>query len=205
MLPDPEQMTWLDANQNEIMKKICLVGGHSLANLYRRGRGIPYPMIVYNLARKLKVECQPTEPVETIESRIVLKVCQNIFSKLTAEQRQELIEKAEEDARRLGKSVKGELAGFATLGVGQLSGFGVYLLGSTVLGYVSTLLGLGLGFTAFATLSSYIALLIGPLGWSALGLGTILKLGAPNYKKLLPTVIVIAVYRHESSGLEGER
>jgi hypothetical protein len=69
------------------------------------------------------------------------------------------------------------------------------MLGSTVLGAINGALGLGLGFGAFTGLASLISTVIGPLGWTALGLFTVLKLGSPNYKKLLPAVVFIATQR----------
>jgi hypothetical protein len=77
----------------------------------------------------------------------------------------------------------------------QISGFGVYLLGSTVLGAINGALGLGLGFGAFTGLSSLISTVIGPIGWASLGVSALMKLAAPNYKKLLPVVIFIAAAR----------
>jgi hypothetical protein len=52
-----------------------------------------------------------------------------------------------------------------------------------------------LTFGAFTGLSSLISTVIGPVGWAALGLATFIKLGAPNYKKLLPIIILIATQR----------
>lgn len=98
---------------------------------------------------------------------------------------------AAEHGERYGK----EVMGFAALGAAQLSGFGVYMLGSTLLGAINSAFGLGLGFGAFTGLSSLVSLVIGPIGWAALGLFTVLKLGAPNYKKLLPVIILIATQR----------
>ncbi|HSM87230.1 MAG TPA: hypothetical protein VLT16_13815, partial [Candidatus Limnocylindrales bacterium] len=78
-------------------------------------------------------------------------------------------------------------------------GFGVYMLGSTLLGAINGALGLGLGFGAFTGLSSLISGIIGPPGWAALGLFTVFRLGSPNYKKLLPIVILIAIYRNDGA------
>jgi uncharacterized protein YaaW (UPF0174 family) len=71
------------------------------------------------------------------------------------------------------------------------------MLASTLLGAINGALGLGLGFVAFAGLSSFISTVIGPPGWAALGVLAVFKLGRPNYKKLLPVVILIALYRHD--------
>lgn len=196
--PEEEQLVWLDNHRLALMKEISLVGGHSVVNLLRGGQGVPYTTLVYGLAQKLGVVCQPTELVDSIEAKIVAKVWQNITTTMTPEQREKLEREAEEQAKKLGKSIKGELGALGTLGAAQLSGFGVYMLGSTMLGAINTALGLGLGFGAFAGLSQAIAVVIGPVGWTAMGLVAIAKLGAPNYKKLLPVVILISSYRERS-------
>lgn len=197
-MPEAAQLVWLDSHRLALMKEISLVGGHSVANLLRGGQGVTYTTLVYGLAQKLNVVCQPTEPVDSIEARIVAKVWQNVTTKMTPEQRKKLEREAEEQAKKLGKSIKGELGALGTLGAAQLSGFGVYMLGSTMLGAINAALGLGLGFGAFAGLSQAIAVVIGPVGWTTMGLVAIAKLGAPNYKKLLPVVILISSYREQS-------
>lgn len=126
------------------------------------------------------------------------------MAKFTPSQVEELKNRAQQIAETYGKSLGGEVTGFAALTAAQMSGFGVYMLGSTVLGAINGALGLGLSFGAFTGLSSLIATVTGPIGWTALGLFAVLKLGAPNYKKILPVVIFVASQRSliEGSGVE---
>lgn len=124
-LTEPERLAWLDSHRLAVMSEISLVGGHSVANLLRGGRGVPYTTLVYGLAQKLQVDCQPTETVESMEAKIVAKIWQNITSKMTPEQRKELERNAEAQARKLGRSIKGEMGSLGALGAAQLSGFGV--------------------------------------------------------------------------------
>jgi uncharacterized protein YaaW (UPF0174 family) len=86
-------------------------------------------------------------------------------------------------ASKHGKQFNKELSGLTALGAAQLSGFGVYVLGSTLLGAINGALGLGLGFGVFMGLSSLISVIIGPVGWAAFSLLAVAKLGGPNYKK----------------------
>jgi hypothetical protein len=79
------------------------------------------------------------------------------------------------------------------------------MLGSTLLGAMNGTLGLGLGFGAFTGLSSIISTVIGPIGWAFLGLVTVVKMGAPNYKKILPAVIVIVINRPRENGAVRKR
>jgi hypothetical protein len=142
--------------------------------------------------------------LEQVERSLIVKIWNDAVAKLTPSQVEELKGRARQIAETYGKSLGGEMTGFAALTAAQMSGFGVYMLGSTVLGAINGALGLGLGFGAFTGLSSLISTVIGPIGWAALGLFAVLKLGAPNYKKVLPVVIFIAAQRSliEGSGFE---
>ena len=151
--------------------------------------------IVIDIAEKLNASYRTNDSTAAIEQSIIRKVWNDTVARMTPEQRQELLAQTEALAAKYGVGLGKELAGFATLTVAQMSGFGVYLLGSTLLGAINGALGLGLGFGAFTGLSSLISTVIGPVGWAALGLFTVLKLGRPNYKKLLPAIILIATAR----------
>ncbi|HZU29855.1 MAG TPA: hypothetical protein VFB79_01995, partial [Candidatus Angelobacter sp.] len=137
-----EQHTWLDTHRVEIMKKISAVGGHSLINLFR-GAGIQYREIVANVGSKLGLDYDTTAPIEQLEGKILSKIWNNLVATLTPEQRRELEAKAEQEANKFGRTFKGELTGFGALGAAQLSGFGIYILGSTLLGTINGVLGLG--------------------------------------------------------------
>jgi hypothetical protein len=126
---------------------------------------------------------------------LIVKVWNDAVAKFTPTQVEELKNRTQQIAETYGKSLGGEVAGFAALTAAQMSGFGVYMLGSTILGAINGALGLGLSFGAFTGLSSLIATVTGPIGWAALGMFAVLKLGAPNYKKILPVVIFIAAQR----------
>ena len=199
---DPDvQSSWLNQHRLEVEDEFCSVGSSTF------GITKDYPEIVRDLAEKLSVSCLGTADVATFERAILTKVWNDAVGRLTPEQVARLRSEAEQLAAKHGTSLGKEVTGFAALGAAQLSGFGVYLLGSTVLGAINGALGLGLGFGAFTGLSSLISIVIGPIGWAALGLTAIVKLGAPNFKKVLPVVILIAINRQliSESEMEGAR
>jgi hypothetical protein len=123
------------------------------------------------------------------------KILSDTRKRLTKDQWNEILSAAESVARQHGKTLARETTGFGLLAAAQMSGFGVYMLGSTLLGAINGALGLGLGFGAFTGLSSAISAIIGPIGWGVLGLFAAFKLAAPNYKKILPVVITVVMYR----------
>ena len=86
---------------------------------------------------------------------------------------------------------------FALLTAAQVSGFGVYLLASTTLSTLSGIIGVTLPFAAYSSLSSAIAVIIGPVGWIGAGLFTLWKINDVNYNKIIPAVIYISWLREK--------
>jgi hypothetical protein len=79
--------------------------------------------------------------------------------------------------------------------VANLAGFGFYVAASSVLGALSSAAGIVLPFAVYTGMSSALALLIGPVGWGAIAVWTLFKVGAPNYRRTLPGVVAIAAAR----------
>ena len=94
---------------------------------------------------------------------------------------------------------KGQGGVLAALAAAQLSGFGVYLAASTAVGAITGILGIALPFPFYVGMAKAIAVIIGPIGWAALGIAAFYKLGSPNMKKLLPAVLFIAAERNSPS------
>lgn len=186
---DEEALFWLKQNSAAVEREITRLGSWSF------GEDKSYDEIVRDLAKKMGVSTKPADTLEEVERSLIVKIWNDAVSKLTPEQTEELKERAQQIASDYGKSLGKEMTGFAALTAAQMSGFGIYMLGSTLLGAVNGALGLGLGFGVFTGLSSLISTVIGPIGWAAVGMFAIVKLGAPNYKKLLPAVIFIAAQR----------
>lgn len=184
-----EQARYFDTHRLQIEDEVCSVGSWTF------GETKPYAEIVHGLAEHMNVACPAGATTSAIELSIATKLWNDTLKRLSPEETAELKAKAAELAAKYGKELGKEMTGFAALTAAQLSGFGVYLLGSTLLGALNGALGLGLSFGAFTGLSSLISTVIGPVGWAALGLATVIKLGAPNYKKILPVVILIATQR----------
>lgn len=188
-LSPAKQEHWLDSNRSRLEDEFCSVGSWSFLATET------YDEIVCDLAQKIGVLPAPGADVREIETAIVTKLWNDAMEKMTPEQLAAIREELEDLASKHGKSLGMEFSSFAALSAAQMSGFGVYLFGSTVLGAINGALGLGLSFGAFTGLSSMISIIVGPVGWAALGLAAIMKLGAPNYKKILPVVILVAKSR----------
>ena len=76
-----------------------------------------------------------------------------------------------------GKGLAGLSTSAALLVVGNLGGFATFTLMSSVLSVLS----LGtLGFGAYTAASSLLSMVLGPVGWTILGLYGVVKLGGPS-------------------------
>lgn len=194
-LPEARRIQWLDAHRQDLEDTFRWVGSSVF------GKRKTYREIVIDTAEKIGAHYHRPSDTPAVERAIVQKLWNDAVARMTPEQRAEFHAAMEKLAAQYGKDLGKEVSGLAALGVAQLSGFGVYMAGSTLLGALNSALGLGLGFGAFTGLSSLISVIIGPLGWVTLGLITLVKLGAPNYKKVLPVILLIATWRGQCATL----
>ena len=165
-----------------------------------------YREIVVQAAKKLDVQHLPHETVAEIEVRIARKVFETVWEKMTPEQRQQMEEELKRTAQQFDKggALLGSASIFGALTAAQLSGFGVYLLASTSLGALTATLGVTLPFAVYTTMSSAIAVIIGPAGWIGMALLAIWKLTGPNYKRLIPAILYVAMLRSKQANREEE-
>lgn len=101
------------------------------------------------------------------------------------------LEKLAEEAGVSNPSLRGQVATLGAMSAAQASGFGVYLFATTALGTLTSALGVTLPFLVYTGLTKLIAIVIGPVGWSALGFSVFWKLSGPNWKRILPASMYI--------------
>ncbi|KIA89589.1 hypothetical protein [Kaistella jeonii] len=101
------------------------------------------------------------------EKELYLKLFQNEFEKLSQEDKQKIIEELEKAG--LNKDQISSLSGITAISIAQLSGFGIYMLASTTLGAITSMLGLTLPFAVYTGMSSAISFIIGPVGFLVMG------------------------------------
>lgn len=101
------------------------------------------------------------------ERELYLKLFQNEFEKLSQEEKDKIIE--ELGKAGLDKNQIASLSGIGALGAAQLSGFGIYMLASSTVGAITSLLGITLPFALYTGMSSAISFVIGPVGFLVMG------------------------------------
>lgn len=144
--------------------------------------------------------------VQELEAFLVEKLFVQAIHSMGPHERHRFLEssidigKLAEDAGVKNASLKGQYATLGALSAAQASGFGVYLLATTTLGALTSLLGITLPFAVYTGLTSLLAVAIGPVGWSVLGFSAFWKLTGPNWKRLFPALVYIVSVRHKPQG-----
>lgn len=135
---------------------------------------------------------------QEIETAVVIKLFQKMLKQLSPEQQQKLVREMQKD--RDDPHVEPLLVTGGVMTLAQMSGFGVYLMASTVLGGLSHALGITLPFAIYLGMSQTIAFILGPIGWAALSVGILFTINQPNWNRLILAVVYISLLRY--SGLE---
>lgn len=157
---------------------------------------LSYKSILYKIIDKLKIQNEFNSEGD-IEKAIAAKVLKDVLSKMTEQQKAEIEKKIIEIASKEKGIIYKSGTVFASLTAAQVSGFGVFLLASTSLSFLSGAIGLTLPFVAYTTLSSAIGIIIGPVGWIGMGLFTLWKINDVNYNKIIPAVIYMSLLREK--------
>jgi uncharacterized protein YaaW (UPF0174 family) len=131
---------------------------------------------------------------QEIETAVVAKLFQNMLKQLSPRQQQQLVVEMKRDSDDL--RLEHLLLSSGVMAVAKMSGFGVYLLASTVLGGLTNALGITLPFAIYVGMSQTIAFILGPVGWAALAGGILFTLNQPNWNRLTLAVVYISMLRH---------
>lgn len=131
---------------------------------------------------------------DEIETAVVAKVFQDMFDQLPPEQQEQVVWEMERKSD--DPSLEGLLLTGGAMAATKASGFGVYLMASTVLGGLTSTLGITLPFAVYMGMSQMIALALGPVGWLALFGGVAFMANQPNWQRLTLAVICISMIRH---------
>lgn len=135
---------------------------------------LSYSEILKKIANHFNIEIKTPFDLKKIEEDIfIFKINEN-FKNLPEEEQK----KIQEEFLKLSQSLTIDstqlkaLATIGTLTAANLSGFGMYLMASTVVGGVSGALGITLPFAFYTGMSSFLSFITGPIGWT-IGLGAL--------------------------------
>ncbi|QCE40229.1 hypothetical protein [Psychroserpens sp. NJDZ02] len=146
---------------NEKLSKILLpVGGFLQTPLN-------YNQFVEKIATANNEKIDFSLGIASAEKELYLKLFQQEFEKLTEEEKDNINKELEKAG--LDKTQIKSLSGISALGAAQLSGFGIYLLASSTLGAITSIIGITLPFAFYTGMSSVISFVIGPVGFLVMG------------------------------------
>ena len=149
----------LELLENKISKLLLPVGGILQS-------GLDYPEFMRRIAKKRDIILPVTGTILEKEKFLFQEISKQNLENMPVDQReklqQELLLKAKE--KGLSSSEIASITTLAGIGAAQLSGFGIYLLASSTLGAISSVVGVGLPFAFYTGMSSAISFVIGPVG-----------------------------------------
>lgn len=130
------------------------------------------------------------EVAERMEKELLGSLFAKIFDNMSPAQRDEFLAEVGKRYPDAGKSVGGLATATGAMVLANLGGFSTYMAMSSLL---STLSFGALGFGVYATSSSILSVVLGPVGWAALGAAAVHHLGKPDENKLLRSVAALAM------------
>ncbi|MDZ5455659.1 YaaW family protein [Azohydromonas lata] len=188
------QSNALSENINVLAKEIQDFGGNTIMNFFR-GKGVPYPEIVEDVASHFKVKADKTESTESLETKILLAVAVKAMEKMSPTEQRDFASKIS------GGRVVGAGPGVidALQAAVVAGGYGTYMLAAAVAnGAAEQLLGRGLVLAANGALMRGIGAFAGPIGWAVTVIWALFDLASPAYRVTVPCVLQIAYLRQRS-------
>jgi len=153
-----------DTNSEEIIKK--------LSKILLPAKGlwqdpINYRSFMGKIAVKNNLSIIAHKNIPDLEKNLYLNLFKTEYQKLSDIEKEQMA--VEMEKAGLDRNQIATLGGLSALGAAQLSGFGIYVLASSTVGAISSVLGITLPFAVYTGMSSAISFVIGPLGFLVMG------------------------------------
>lgn len=183
----PDHLKYVD----EISAELQLFGGNTIANQIR-GYGVYYAEICRDVAKRLKVNFNETASVENIEFKILIKVLDDAYDKMSDEEKEALLNELGVAYSKIPPTLPLLVIQTAI----QTSGFLAYQIAVIIANAVAkAVLGRGLTLAANSVLTRGLGVLAGPIGIVVVVLLTAISLAGPAYRVTIPSVIQVALIR----------
>lgn len=177
-----------------ITQEVELFGGNSIANVWRGGKGVPYPEVLRDVADQQKVNYNKETADEEIEIQVLLKILEKSMEKMTPAERDELMR--ELSGGTLNMYAPATMV--ALIGMVKLGGFASYRIALVVANTLARqITGKGLKLAVNASIARLIGGFAGPIGWALSGLWAAYDIASPAYRVTVPAVVMIAYMRQK--------
>ncbi|MGB3492876.1 MAG: hypothetical protein WBA57_09120 [Elainellaceae cyanobacterium] len=159
-----------------------------------------WKQIVTDVADHIRIDWQATLegrswrelPTQDIENAVVKALFSDLMAHLSPQQQRQVVLQMKGSTQNT--QLDALLSTGGVMAAARMSGFGVYIMASTVLGGLTHAVGMTLPFSSYLGMSQAIALVLGPVGWVALA-GGMLHSHQSHWEKLTRAVAYVAVIR----------
>ena len=178
-----------------IMEEFGRLAGNKIANRIRKGLGISYDKALKDTMKHLNVHSKWREKTVAKESALITRWTQMAMESMSETERQELLNEMQTKAKQIGE----KFAGPGAVGVTGLAiasaGFTPYLMATTALSSITSVVGVTLPFAAYTTLTTAMSMLAGPVGLVGVA-GWVAAISArPDPERVRVAVLCIAGIR----------
>lgn len=174
-----------------IAGELCRYGGNTFMNLIRGG-GVEYKEVLTDVCKKLKVNFNKQSSVEVIEMNLLQKIFLSSLEEMSSFELEALMKEMDLPVQNYSKQAMMAVIQMAI----RRGGFAGYKIAVIVANAIAkALLGRGLSIAANASLTRWMSIFAGPIGWAVTVLWTAIDIAGPAYRVTIPTVIQIAYMR----------
>jgi len=178
----------------EVISEFQCYGGNTIANIARKGRGVPYREILEDVCSIYKIKYDKRIETESLENLLMLRIVEHSLDKMNSVQRKELLNTLNTKSTDLSK----QAVTTAIQAAIKISGFASYRLSAIVANaIVKQITGKGIAFVGNQIMTKSISVLSGPVGWAITSLWTLYDISGPAYRVTVPAVLEIAYLRQK--------
>jgi hypothetical protein len=185
-----------NTSSSKLIERLCSLSQSILDKaLFAQPR---YEDVIKTVCSKLSLP-RPELPYQG-EQSIAVYCFKEMYQKLSPSQQKEYENALRQQAKslkHLNPSLTPSMISVGAIIAGRMSGFGVYLAASTLVGSITSTIGVTLPFVFYTTMSSAISIFLGPIGWAVAGAMVIDALFPPKVSKVTQGIILIASLRAE--------
>lgn len=184
----------------DIAEELQLYGGNTFMNILR-GHGVEYRELLIDVCKKMDVNFNSKASVEMIEYNLLQKILLDSLDNMSTEDMKKLLDEMNIPNQGFGKQ-----AFIAALQMAiKRGGFSSYKMAVIVANAVSrALLGRGLTIASNATLTRWLSILSGPIGWTVTAIWTAIDIAGPAYRVTIPAVVQVAYMRIKMNSETGD-
>ncbi len=174
-----------------IAEELQCYGGNTLANIFRRGKGVLYAEILNDVCDNLKVSYDKMDDVYQKELNLLITILKNILDKMSLQQRSQVVEDLEIKVTSLTtQSIIDAIQ--AAIEQNKLVSYKLSLLMANAI--AEAIQGKGINLAINAGLARVISVFFGPV---VMGAWAAHDIAGPAYRVTIPSVVHIAFMRRK--------